>query len=99
MTEKVYKISERIKYLRDGFGLTQAELARILGLSRSAINAWEVGIAIPSTQCIIQLAKTFNVSADYLLGINGTSTVSTKGLTDKQVSAIVDIIECYKNPK
>ena len=41
-------IGERIKDLREKLNMTQTALARRLGLSRSAVNAWEMGVSIPS---------------------------------------------------
>ena len=42
-------IGDRIKELREQYGMTQTALAKKLGLSRSAINAWELGLGGPST--------------------------------------------------
>ena len=42
--------------------------------------------------------RTFNVSTDYLLGMDETSTISVKGLSVKQVAVVMDIIQCFKNP-
>ncbi len=97
MLKELFSIAEKIKYLRENAGMTQSELARNLGLSRSGVNSWEMGLSIPSTQYIVELAKTFDVSADYLLGMENTSTISVKGLNDKQVSAILEIIQCFRS--
>lgn len=56
-----------------------------------------MGLFVPSTQYVVELARTFNVSTDYLLGMEDTSTISVKGLSQKQVSALLNIIECFKN--
>lgn len=53
--------------------------------------------SVPSTQYIVELAKKFNVSTDYLLGMDKTSTISVEGLTQKQVSVILDTIESFKD--
>lgn len=97
MSKELFTIAEKIKLLREKAGLTQAELAKILGLSRSGVNAWEMGLSIPSTQYVVELAKNFKVSTDFILGIDDTATISIKGLTQKQVSAIIDVIQCFKN--
>ena len=97
MPKELFTLAEKIKLLRETSEMTQAELARILGISRSGVNAWEMGLSIPSTQYVVALAKTFKVSADYLLGIEDTSTISVKGLTEKQVSVVLDVIQCFKN--
>ena len=88
-------IYEKIKLLREKLGMTQAELAKRLGLSRAAINAWEMGITTPSTPYVIALAQLFHVSTDYLLGLSSSAVVSVSGLTDKEVASIVEIINCY----
>ena len=61
-------IAEKIKMLRNANNMTQAELARKLNVTRSSVNAWEMGISIPSTTFIVELAQLFKVSTDYLLG-------------------------------
>ena len=97
MSKELFSLSEKIKLLRETASLTQSELARTLGLSRSSVNAWEMGLSVPSTQYIVELAKIFNVSTDYLLGMENTATISIKGLTQKQVSVLCDTIECFKH--
>ena len=97
MSKELFSLAEKIKLLRERAGMTQADLARILGLSRSGVNAWEMGLSIPSTQYVVELAKNFHVSTYYLLGIENTSTISIKGLTEKQVSVLLDIIHCFRN--
>lgn len=77
--------------------MTQAELSRKLGITRSGVNAWEMGITIPSTQYIVEIALLFGVSTDYLLGLNTSSSVSVSGLEDREIACIVELIECLKN--
>ncbi len=89
-------IADKIKMLREKHGITQAELARRLGVTRSGVNAWEMGITIPSTLYIVELSLLFKVSTDYLLDMPETSTVSVSGLTDREVASIVEVVECYR---
>lgn len=90
-------IDQKIKMLRESRGITQSELASRLGITRSGVNAWEMGISTPSTHYIIILAKFFNVSTDYLLGISETSTISVDGLSDREIASLVEIVNCYKS--
>lgn len=92
----VEMIADKIKMLRNKRGITQAELAKQLGVTRAGVNAWEMGISIPSTQYIVELALFFKVSSDYLLDLPTTSTVSVVGLSDREIASVVEIIECYK---
>ena len=89
-------IADRIKSLRENQNKTQSELAKQLGITRSSVNAWEMGISVPSTQYIVELAHIFHVSTDYLLGVNTTSTVSVAGLSDKDIELINSIIQHLK---
>jgi len=84
-------VADKIKGLREQSGLTQAALAKQLGVTRAGVNAWEMGISVPSTQCIVALANTFGVSTDYLLGVDATATVSVAGLSDADVALIARI--------
>lgn len=60
---------ERLKELRIEKGLSLVQLAKETGISKSAISFWENGNRIPTALHIITLAKYFEVSADYLLGL------------------------------
>lgn len=92
-------IDQKIKILREKRGITQSELANRLGITRSGVNAWEMGISTPSTHYIVILAKFFNVSTDYLLGLSDTATISVEGLSDREIASLAEIIECYKLKK
>lgn len=97
MTKGLLTLADRIKTLRERAGLTQAEIARQLGISRAGVNAWEMGLSVPSTPYVVELAKKFGVSTDYLLGMEDTATVSVKGLSEKQVSAVIGVIDCFRD--
>ena len=92
-------IADKIKILREKKGITQSELATNLGITRSAVNAWEMGISVPSTAYVVELALFFKVSTDYLLDMKETATVSVVGLNDREISSIVEIINCLKEKK
>jgi len=95
----VNMVAEKIKTLREKKNLTQVALAKQLGITRSSVNAWELGISVPSTQYIVELAHIFNVSTDYLLGVDTSATVSVAGLSEKDVQLICDIINHLKDRK
>lgn len=92
-------IAERIRKLRDQNGFTQTELAKKLGITRSSVNAWELGISIPSTQYLVEISSIFKVSTDYLLGINETASIDVSGLSDSDIELIHSIINHLRNAK
>ncbi|SHJ33040.1 helix-turn-helix transcriptional regulator, partial [Desulfofundulus thermosubterraneus] len=59
---------ERLAFLRQQKGLSQAELARLLGVGQSTIAMYEKNKRLPDYQFLIRLADFFGVSTDYLLG-------------------------------
>lgn len=61
---------ERLKLLRIEKNVGQNLLAKELELSNASISYWETGKQEPTAQAIFKLAKYFNVSSDYLLGLS-----------------------------
>lgn len=63
-------LSERLKNLREEQGLTQSQLAENLDIAVSSISQYESGDRVPSDDMKIKLAKFFDVSLDFLMGIS-----------------------------
>lgn len=68
------KFHERLKSLRCSKNITQGELAKMTGLSRSAVSMYESGKRRPDYETLEMLADFFNVNMDYLLGKSDTNT-------------------------
>lgn len=66
------KFAERLKELRTQRNLSQMQLGLETGISQSSIGAWEIALSVPNAKAIIALAKYFDVSSDYLLGLSDT---------------------------
>lgn len=65
----MYKFSERLKELRIDKGVGQIELAKAINVSKGIISLWENDLREPKMSNLIELAKYFEVSIDYLVGI------------------------------
>ena len=61
--------TERLKELRCEKGLSQAELAKALNVSQRSISSWETGFRQPDFETLALISQFFEVTADYLLGI------------------------------
>lgn len=85
--------SERIKALREARGWTQAELARRLNITRNGVNSWEQGLSMPSPACLVDLAKLFSVSTDYLLGVERLETVNVTGLKEEDIALLAQLAD------
>ena len=89
------QIGERIGYLRAREGISQAGLAKALGATRAAVNAWEMGISNPNMQSLIDLAEYFHVSMDYLLGMDSRGQVSIATLNQREKEIVVNLIRYF----
>lgn len=88
-------ISEKIKQLREQAGLSQAQLAKKLDVTRSSVNAWEMGLSTPTTQYIVALTKLFHVSADYILGIECEQSISLQGYSEEEIALILNLLHYF----
>ena len=60
------QIGKRLRALREGVLLTEANMAEILGVQQSRINRYETGQSTPSPEVFVKYADYFDVSMDYL---------------------------------
>lgn len=88
-------ISNRIKTLREQAGFSQAQLAKKLDVTRSSVNAWEMGLSTPTTQYIVALAKLFHVSADYIVGIETDQSISLRNYTEDEVALVLKLLQYF----
>lgn len=71
------EIGLRIGKLRDAAGISQQKFADEMGVSRPVIQHWESGTRHIKADNLISIAKYFNVSSDYLLGLTDVESPST----------------------
>lgn len=69
MNKKYEKSYDRIRALREDNDLTQKEIASILNMSQTGYSKYETGENDIPTKILIDLAKYYNTSIDYLLGV------------------------------
>lgn len=72
MTEN---FNENLKKIRQESGMTQAEVADKIGVAKNTYCNWEKGTREPNIMTIKALAKLFNVSSDYLVGLEENAAV------------------------
>ena len=88
--------SNTLKPLRLKKNMTQAQLARQLGVTKSVISAYETGLRSPSYDVLVCIAKIFNVSTDYLLGVENKQEIDVSGLSEEEVVALKNLIIAMK---
>ena len=63
------KFVERLVELRNDRSLSQRQLAEALGSKRTTVSSWENGVSEPNITTLIKIAVLFDVSVDYLIGL------------------------------
>ena len=97
-------IGERIKEARNRVGLTQKQVAGIVGVSEQTVRYWEMGRSKPSPEYLVELADYCDVTTDWLLGrdiveaevlkeANISFSADIKGLPLEDLDAVRDFID------
>lgn len=80
------QLKDRIKELRESFGLTRLDMAIKLGVSKSTITRYENGVMNPTIDMLLKIREMFGVTIDWLTGVD------TNG-EDKYIPAVKKCIE------
>ena len=67
MTKTIHRIPNRLRRCREDHGISQREVARLLGISNtSMISRWEKGRCLPSSINLFRLAAVYSTMVDEL---------------------------------
>lgn len=91
----MYELCEQIAKHRNSSGLTQSALAKKLGVTRSAVNAWEMGLSIPQLKYVVEMSEIFNTTVDSMLN-TGKEAVDISQLGEKEKSLVLNLVDCLK---
>ena len=92
-------VAKRIKELRENSGLSQADIAHRLGISRTSVSAWEMGSSCPNATYLIELSKLFSVTVDFILGIESNMTVKLDDLNNEEREIIFSLLRMFTTKK
>lgn len=87
----------RLQQLRMSRNMSQAALGKKINRSKSVICAYENNLRIPPLEVLTDIAVFFNVSLDYLVGIDKEEMVSVDGLSNEQKEIIHAMIHEFKS--
>ena len=98
-------VGERIEELRKKKGITQIELAKILGVKRVTVTQWETGVQNIKMIHIVPIAEYFGVSCDFLLGRSRTAAADETiqdvynriGLCDEAIAVLEGMFAHTRN--
>ena len=92
-------LNEQIRELRNIRGISQIQLANKLGVTKQSVSNWENDNILPSIEMLVKIANFFEVSTDYLLGLDKKRTLDVQNLTEIQISHIQLIVDDLRNAK
>jgi len=90
--DSVYDFGLRLSQLRKKRKLSQAAVAKKLGINKATISAYERNITIPSVETLKSLAVIYNSSVDYILGFSERTYLFIDDLSPNQQKFILDIL-------
>lgn len=79
----------RLKELRQEKNISQQKLADIIGVSRSTVAMWETGASQPDNEMLLMLSSCFDVSVDYLLGREDTTSATKNGIRIPVLGSVI----------
>lgn len=92
----LYNLSQQIVNMRFKMGMSQAELARRLGVTRSSVNAWELGFATPQLKHVIEMAGIFSTTVDNMLNISEDVTINISDLNDEERQLVFNLVDILR---
>ena len=93
------EFSQRLRQLRTNKHLTQAQVAKRVGVTSSMVSSYETDIRLPSYDVMIRLADLFGVTVDYLLCRQNNRFIDISSLTDEEAAVVCDIVNLLKRSK
>lgn len=88
--------SQRLRQLRKSKHLTQAQVAKRVGVTPSMISSYETDIRNPSPEVIVRLADLLGTTTDHLLGRKDGLTIDISDLTSKEAAAVFGVVEAFR---
>ncbi len=102
----VSKFKDRLREIRKYNKITQKQLGNHLKITEQTVSKYETGVSEPNIEMIIEIAKFFNVTIDYLLGNdNFTKTIdsevsehiSSKNISEDDILRLREILNKLEN--
>ena len=91
-------LGDKLRDLRNERNLSQAQLAKRIGVNSSTVALYETGDRLPSLPRLIALSRSLGVTTDYLLGVSREKDccLDVTGLTQRLIESLEAVIENYR---
>lgn len=93
----MFDFGARLQELRMSHNMSLADLGKRIGRSKATICGYENNYKIPPLDILVKMASIFNVSLDYIVGIDKNEMISVSELNDSQKELIRSLVDVLKN--
>ena len=90
------EFSQRLKQLRKDKHLTQAQVAKRIGVTASMVSSYETDIRLPSYEVMVRIADVFGVTVDYLLCRQPRRFLDISELNEAEAAVVCSMVELLK---
>ena len=90
------EFSQRLKQLRKDKHLTQAQVAKRIGVTASMVSSYETDIRLPSYEAMVRIADVFGVTVDYLLCRQPRRFLDISELNEEEAAVVCSMVELLK---
>ncbi|MBR6834896.1 MAG: helix-turn-helix transcriptional regulator, partial [Oscillospiraceae bacterium] len=95
--DTAYDFGMILQKLRTERGITQKQLADMINKESSIISKYEKNLQSPTFDTVRSFAAIFNVSMDYLSGMEKSINISTVKLTEEQIQIMRELAEAFRD--
>ncbi len=92
----IYGLGDKLRTLRKQYHYSQKDIAERLGVTSNSVSKFENDTMTPSFQNMIQFALIYNVSLDYLVGLDKNSYLYLYEFNDEQRAILLQFIQDLK---
>ncbi|HIZ20151.1 MAG TPA: helix-turn-helix domain-containing protein [Firmicutes bacterium] len=87
-----YDFGIRLRSLRRARGLSQADAAKLLGISKNSLYRYECNSQEPTLNILVRLARCYNTTLDYIAGLEDAAVVAVYGLPPEKKKLFRDFV-------
>ncbi len=95
----MHNLGEILSELRDRSGYTQEQVSKKMNVSILTVGRWENNERLPSTEHFIDLAILYNVSLNYLVGLDKEHSIVVEGLNNRQKAIMNSLLLEFTSKK
>lgn len=89
-------MGKRLKDLRNSKNLTQKQVSERLGIAVSTLSGYELEEKHPSYFVLMKLARLYDVTTDYLIGMAEKRSIDVTGLSEREINAVAEMVTLLK---